>query len=214
MNRALNRRTRKFLFQIATGAIIGAAVTLLLLSVARDVIEQSNGPELAAFCVGVCYALIGAFVTIGSAAPRLGANVLNVEDAEELTEMRGIILPSGLASMLIGGFLLALAFAAVDPGLEVSRSIILAVAALTLLGSMVFGVIVSRRMDELSRLVGAEAAMLALYISSILFAGWAALAQLGFVQWVEPLAFVAAIAAIQLLSAFIVVGKRGMLMPR
>jgi hypothetical protein len=214
MNRALDRRTRKFLFQMFFGAIVGAASTLLFLMLFRDVVDKSSGPQLAAVCVGIVYAIIGAFVAIGAVAPRLGANVLNVEDAEELTELRAVIIPSGLACVAIGCFLLALALTPAVEADEGSRTIALAVAVISLGASILFGLMASRRMDELSRLLGTEAATVALYVLSALFGGWAALAHLGFVQWVDPLTFVAATAAIQLLSAFIVVGKRGMLMPR
>jgi hypothetical protein len=214
MNRALDRRTRKFLFQMLFGAVVGAGSTLLFLTFFRDVVDQSSGPQLATVCVGSVYAIIGIFVTIGSAAPRLGASVLNVEDAEELTELRSVILPSGLACIAIGSFLLALALAPAAQANEASRTVALSIATLSLVASILFGVMASRRMDELSRLLGTESATVALYVLSTLFGGWAAVAHLGFVQWVDPLTFVAATAAIQLLSAFIVVGKRGMLMPR
>lgn len=211
MNRTMDRRNRKFVFQLLGGAVAGAAVTFLALELAGDLVDAANGSQLAAVAVGVCYGLIGLLVIIGAIAPNLGAQMLNVEDAEELVELRRCLMPSALACVSIGTFLLALAL---TPANEDGRAISLVIAGGSIAGLIVFGAMLSRRVDEFSRTLGAEASALALYMLTALFAGWAALAHLRYVEWVDALTFVSVVAMLQLLATFIVVGKRGLIRPR
>jgi len=51
-------------------------------------------------------------------------------------------------------------------------------------------------------------------LSFLLFGGWAALAHLGYAQWITPLGLLSGLALVQLAAIFWVVGERGMLMPR
>ncbi|QNP42948.1 hypothetical protein H9L15_13160 [Sphingomonas daechungensis] len=71
-----------------------------------------------------------------------------------------------------------------------------------------------KQYDELTWQLTREASAYGFYATLVLFGGWAALAHLGYVPWISPLAFVSLLIILQLLTAFIAVGRRGMLMPR
>lgn len=66
----------------------------------------------------------------------------------------------------------------------------------------------------LTRQINLEASTLTLLLAMALFGGWAALAHLDFTGWVTPLALIAVLALIQLVSIMIVCARRGLMMPR
>ncbi|MFN3690976.1 MAG: hypothetical protein ACK4UU_08650, partial [Fimbriimonadales bacterium] len=66
--------------------------------------------------VAVIYVLCGAVVALGSLNPAVGAKLLNVEDEDEVREMRTQFIHSGAAMALWGVALLALALAAILSG--------------------------------------------------------------------------------------------------
>jgi hypothetical protein len=70
------------------------------------------------------------------------------------------------------------------------------------------------KIDEFNQRLGIEASAQAMHVSLLLFGGWAALAHVGYVQWITPLGLLAGFALLELGSIFWVVGKRGLLVPR
>ena len=142
-------------------------------------------------------------------APRAGATYLNVEDADELREQKGMLAASAIACVLTGAFLLILTFAD-----AIGRDLALPLAGASLVGIAVTGWMVARRQDELTKQVGLEASTLTLQIVMVLYGCWAALVALGYASWITPLAFVASLTLLQLFAIFVVIAKRGMLMPR
>ena len=122
----------------------------------------------------------------------------------------GVMLAaSAIACVLLGAFLLILCFAE-----SIGRDLALPLAAMSLVGIAVSGWIVAKRQDELTKQVGLEASTLTLQIVMSLFGCWAALVVLGYASWITPLAFIASLTLLQLFAIFVVIAKRGMLMPR
>ncbi len=205
------KKMRVMLWRMLGGAVVGGVASLLFFRfIGEPNMDLKNPSVLVAAACGVVYLLIGLMVALGVAAPKTGAHFLNVEDAEELREERPKLRTSALATILIGIFVLALAMA----GGAISNEIALAIAALCLLAVVAVTVAGAKQYDELTWQLTREASAYGFYATLVLFGGWAALAHLGYVAWVSPLAFVALLIALQLVTAFVAVGKRGMLMPR
>lgn len=199
------------LWRMLGGAVVGAAASLFFFKFIGEPNMDLKNPSvvLAAAC-GIIYLLIGLMVAFGVAAPKTGAHFLNVEDAEELREERHKIGTSSFASILIGIFVLVLAM----EGGAIGSQVALVVAALCLVGIVAVTVAGAKQYDELTWQLAQEASAWGFYATLVVLGGWAALAHLGFVAWVSPLAFVALLIFLQLLTAFVAVGRRGMLMPR
>ena len=99
-------------------------------------------------------------------------------------------------------------------GGAIASQVALVVAAVCLVGIVAVTVAGAKRYDELTRQLATEASAWGFYATLVVLGGWAALAHLGLIAWVSPLAFVALLIFLQLLTAFVAVGRRGMLMPR
>lgn len=201
----------KFVFQMFIGALIGAAATAAFLALfGRTLVDTSNGGTMIAVVAGLCYALMGFFVGFGAIAPAAGARFLNVEDPDELREERGNISSGAIVCVLVGVFLLALASS--GPGF--GRELALTVAVLSLFAMLAVAYWSRGRTDELTQKVSTESAALAMQIGLVVLAVWSALAHLGYVWWIEPLALIASASLLQLATAFWVAGRKGMLTPR
>lgn len=193
------------------GALIGAAATAAFLALfGRTLVDTSNGGTMIAVVAGLCYALMGFFVGFGAIAPAAGARFLNVEDPDELREERGNISSGAIVCVLVGVFLLALASS--GPGF--GRELALTVAVLSLFAMLAVAYWSRGRTDELTQKVSTESAALAMQIGLVVLAVWSALAHLGYVWWIEPLALIASASLLQLATAFWVAGRKGMLTPR
>jgi len=209
-------KTRKLIFQLVTGALTGGLVTYGVLAALGDKGFDIDDPARAiALVTGLIFAIIGAVVGLGIAAPRIGSQLLNVEDADEIRE-QGKPLRQGALVMLSGGLgLVALAITAVDgqPG-------VLSVETGALLAGLCFAVAallsyLNRNVsDELMRSLGREASALSMSIVTVIALIWGSLAYLGFAPWISPLGALAGIFAVQLLAVFAVSAKRGLLAPR
>lgn len=201
----------KFVFQMFIGALIGAAATAAFLALfGRTLVDTSNGGTMIAVVAGLSYALMGFFVGFGAIAPAAGARFLNVEDPDELREERGNISSGAIVCVLVGVFLLALASS--GPGF--GRELALTVAVLSLFAMLAVAYWSRGRTDELTQKVSTESAALAMQIGLVVLAVWSALAHLGYVWWIEPLALIASASLLQLATAFWVAGRKGMLTPR
>ena len=215
MTRVMQKTTRKLIFQTLTGAAFGAAGTFLFLQYGGKVADFEDPSRLAAAAAGIIYVLMGLFVGIGALIPGAGAKFLNVEDADEILAERKSIGPGAVGCLLVGLMLMALALTpgGDQPG-ALSPNLALGVAAVCVLGLIGTSIWIRGRIDEFNRQMGIESSALAMHASMLLFGGWAALAHVGYVQWITPLGLLAGFALIELGAIFWVVGKRGMLMPR
>lgn len=211
MTASTKNPTKKFLFQMLIGALVGGGATAALLAALGGTwIETSDGGTMIAVVAGISYALMGLLVGFGAIAPDAGARMLNVEDPDELREERGNIAAGAICCVLIGIFLLALALSGPDQGREPA----LIVAGLSLIGLLAVAFWSRGRTDELTQKVSTESAALAMQIGLVALAVWSGLAHLGYAGWIEPLALIASAALLQLLTMFWVAGRRGMLKPR
>jgi len=208
-------KTRKLLLQGLSGAVAGALVTYFAFEYSDNVADLDDPSRLAAMAVGIVYALMGLFVAIGSLVPGAGAKFLNVEDAAEIVEERSKFAPGAAACGLMGILLIALAL---TPGGDLpgalTRDAAAIVAAAAFAGLVVVSIWMHGRLDEFNRSLGMEASALAFELWLLLFGGWAALAHLGYVEWIQPLGLLAGFAILQLGATFWVIGRRGLLVPR
>ena len=207
---------KKLFAQMLVGAALGAAFFsgLILLFKGRGLNLDDPG-QIISLAAGMVYVLMGLMVGFGVLAPRTGARLLNVQDAEELNDQRPVLAYSAASAVLTGLIFLVLAAVPADgDGRWVSGEVAAVAVGLCLLALIVLTRLTNRLVDELMRRVSMEAQALTASVAMVLFGGWAALAHLGYAKWLGPLPFVAGLAMIQLFAIFWVAAKRGMMMPR
>lgn len=207
------RKWKKVLFSASLGAAFGFAATFGFLRMAEQgALGMLGTSETIASLVGILYMLVGLAIGAGLARPKAGAAFLNVEDAEEIEEQRPMLGYSAATMFAFGGALVVAALGGPE-------GIVAPAAALvSTIGLLVIGVALSlvskRYQDELMRTLGHEAGAMALGLVGLAGGGWALAAHLGFANGPAPLDWLTMFWALTMVAAFIVVGKRGMLMPR
>lgn len=203
---------KKAAFAAALGGLAGfAAMHAFFEWGGGGELDALGGDRVAVAAVGIVYFLTGAFVGLGLLAPRAGAKVLNVEDAEELTEMRPQLTRSA-TSFLLSGTLLVL-LSASGPGGTVNDALALSATALVIVVSAVLTWQIRRDYDELWRQLSNESAATTLMFLMPALLVWGVLAHLGRLPF-TPLGVVALLAALVLAGTFVAAGRRGMLTPR
>ncbi|MBI1403445.1 MAG: hypothetical protein GC147_09540 [Porphyrobacter sp.] len=201
---------RKLVIPALAGGLAGFAASFALMRfIDSEAIGGLSKSATIAALVGVLYAVIALGILIGTASPALGARFLNVEDADELREQRRVLTWSGVAMVLWGAALLALALAAPEGPLPAPAA--LAVGA----GGLVLGTLISIRVyrasDELMLAVNLEAGALSYGLVLLVVGLWAMLAHLGYAAGPRPLDLLTAFYVLVLVASFIAVGRRGML---
>lgn len=166
----------------------------------------------SALLVAALYVLMGLFVILGSSSPKIGAAILNVEDADEVREQAPVFLPSALGCLLIGLALAALALG--GEGGMLAPAVAAAVAASALALATVISLAATRRSDELMRALFRESGSASFYLLSIILICWAAAAHLTFLRAPTAIELLTLIFAAPLAASFWVIGRRGMLRPR
>lgn len=194
---------------MATG-IVGAFVTVRLIE--SGALGEFAGSQVAAAMVGLIYLLTALGVGAGLVSPRLGAQFLNVENAEELKEQRRMLALSACGMVSWGLMLFVLAASGPTGALP-------ALTALGILGALLAAVLALaaaqwRLMDELLRRTSSEGGNFAYYLTLLFGGGWALLAYLGFVAGPGHLDWITLISVATLAGTFIAAGKRGLLNPR
>lgn len=198
-----SKKMRLLLLRMLCGAVVGAVVTGSFLAFfGKPLLDLKDPGALLAVITGLSYVLIGLMVWVGMAVPGVGVRMLNVEDAEELREETPKLKSGVVVLILTGLFLLSLAMAGTN---FLSGALALGLAA---------GWLGAKKYDEMTKRIGEQTASATLQAGMLMLGVWAMLAQLGYVAWVGPLAMVSAFALLQLLASFVVIAKRGMLMPR
>ncbi|UIP06513.1 hypothetical protein LY632_12595 [Erythrobacter sp. SDW2] len=162
--------------------------------------------------VAAMYVVMGLFVFVGSLSPKVGAAILNVEDADEVREQSTVFLPSAIGCVLMGIALGALALGGENGLLSAGTAGVMALLSLVL--ATIVSLAATRRSDELMRAVYKEAGSTSFYLLSAVVGGWAAAAQLALVRMPTALEVVTLVFAVPLAASFWVIGKRGMLLPR
>ena len=147
--------------------------------------------------------------------PGAGSRLLNVEDEAELREQRRPLWRSAAVVSLMGGMMLALAFAGARDwaGLLSPKAAAIVVGG-CILGTSVLSYLARNDNDELMRSIAREGAAWGMYACLAIFTVWGSLAHLGFAPWITPLGLVSALLAILLIAIFTVCGARGVLKPR
>ena len=204
---------KKSAVKMLIGAAVGLGASVAVTTLAGAPLLDAMGPSrLALAAVGFVYLLMAAMVGFGLAAPRAGAKLLNVGDAEELREERGGMMLSVVTMGAIGLVLILLALASA-PGFAGPVPAGLAFGGLVL--AIVGGVIASRawrdRYDELNRQLGLEGSFWAFCLSWVLLTLWAAADFLGFGFALTPIDVVTTLAAMMIIGSFVAIGRRGMM---
>lgn len=205
---------KRMAMQMLVGALVGSGVMAAVLAAAGSNLLDAMGPSRVALgSVGLVYALMAALVGFGLAAPRAGAKLLNVADAEELREERRGMMRSIVTMAAIGVALVLLALAR-GPGFA-AGVVPAGVAMGVLLIVFAAGAIASWRwrndFDELNHQLGLEGCFWAFCLSWVLLTLWGAADFLGWGAVLTPIDVVTTLSAMMLLGAFVAIGRRGMM---
>lgn len=208
---------RKLLFQLVSGMIAGAMAGFGIgyffgdYAEARGLDALPVSVEIAGL-VAAIYILVAVVILIGSASPAFGSKILNVEDADEIREMKSQFVPSGIAMLLWGVALFALALSA--PVGPLAPGVALTIGAGGLLVGTWFAVQGYRNADELMLSMNLEAAAITYGLVLVVLGGWAMLAHVGYAIMPLPLDILTACYALVLVGSFIAVGRRGLIRMR
>lgn len=207
------RWVRKLLIPALLGGVAGFAGSAAMMHyIDSDAVGGLNKSATIAALVGVLYVVIAVGILLGIARPGIGARFLNVEDADELREQQRPLLHSGVAMLLWGIALAALALAAPDGPVPQTLALVVALAGMAI--GVIMSVLVQRASDELMRAVNLEAAAITNALLFVVIGTWAMLAHLGRVASPAPLDLLTLFYVLLLLASFIAVGRRGMLAVR
>ncbi len=209
-------KKRKFALQMVVGVVAGAAATLGLLTTLGDSGFAVDDPSrLIALLTGLVITLIGLAVGLGVIAPKPGAHLLNVEDADELREQRGPLWRAAVGTLLLGAIMLALALARIEGSVGVFDAEVAAgIAAIGFVGVCVLSFAGRKDQDELMLSVSREAMGVAMYSATALLGVWGAAAHLGLATWITPLGTINLLLLVQLGAIVVVSARRGLFRPR
>jgi len=203
---------KKLVTRLLIGGVFGYAFAAGAVELVGAGLLDAMGPSRVALAtVGLVYALMAVFVGFGVAAPRAGAALLNVGDAEELREERGTMLRSVVT---MGGMGLGLVLLALARGTDFAAGPIPASVAMVAVLALIIGYLVASwrwDADELNRQLALESCFWAFGLSWAGLTLWASADFLGFGPALTPIDVVATLSAMMLVGAFIAIGRRGMM---
>lgn len=200
--------------KMLAGALVGGGCMAAVLGLAgADLLDAMGPSRVSLAAIGLVYLLMAALVGVGVAAPRAGAQLLNVADADELREERSGMLRSVATMAVLGATLILLALARTA---DFAAGLVPAGLALAaLLATFAGGAIASWRWrgqyDELNRQLGLEGCFWAFCLSWVVLTLWAAADVLGYGARLTPIDVVTTLAAMMLLGSFVAIGRRGMM---
>jgi hypothetical protein len=213
MEKGAPPKWRKHVVGLAVGMVAGIAGAFgMIRLIESGALGEFEGSQLAASTVGLIFLLTAVGVGAGLVSPRLGAQYLNVENAEDLRDQRRMLALSTLG-MIAWGLILFVLAASGPTGALPALPALIAVAGLL---AVVTALTASqwRLMDELMRQISNEGGNMAFYLTLLVGGGWATLAYLGFVPGPGHLDWITLISGATLASTTIAAGKRGLLNPR
>jgi hypothetical protein len=203
-------KTRKLIFQLLSGALVGGLAGYFGLGVVGA--EDMAPDQIIASGVGLVYLLMGVIVGLGLIAPKLGSGILNVEDADEIREQRRILTGSTICMAALGAALMALPMA--GPGGSISP--LAGFGGLLVALALLIGISIRdwKYYDEMLLELSKDAGNLAFSgIGGVLLI-WAAAAWVGLAAGPTPLGLVALVSGGFLLAIFIASARKGLLRPR
>ena len=203
-------RWTKLFLPVTVGAAAGFAAAYLFLSLIDIGGDTRLRPsEEIAGLIGIVYILMGLAVLFGVAAPKAGAKLLNVEDAEELHEQRVQLGLNSAGMMVIGSALVVLALSG-PTGWIAGTPGLIATLVLVALGTGL-SVLASRHADEFQSTLSREAGALAFTLLAVAGGGWAILAHTDHVAPPQPIDWISMFAAFILIATFWLAARRGVL---
>lgn len=208
---------RKLVLQLTSGLIVGGLVGYGAgywaggYFEARGLEDVPLSVEIAGL-VAVVYLLMAGIVLAGSLNPAIGSKILNVEDADEVRELRSQFVNSGIAMLLWGVALLGLVLAA--PIGPLAAPLALTICAGGLLAGMWFALKAYRAADELMLAMNLEAGAITYGLVLLVLGGWGMLAHLGYVSAPSPIDILTACYVLVIVAAYIAIGRRGLLKVR
>lgn len=204
---------RKLAMPILIGAVLGF-VTMFGVSklTSGDLLEGLSTAAEMAVLVGAFYILAGVGVGFGALHPRIGAKILNVEDVEEIEELKGKLVTSCIAMALWGAALIIIALGG-EGVVIAARPALIGGVAMLVIGSG-FAWASYRASDELMQMLNAEATVLAYSLTLGVVGIWAMAAHLDLARAQEPIEMLTMFYVIAMLATFIATGRRGLLAPR
>lgn len=201
---------RKIALPVGVGAVSGFLAAFGITFFSEDIGETglSASAEIATL-VGALYLMVAVFVCLGTLRPGAGAKLLNVEDADELREMRSLLLVSSYGMGLWGAALIVLALT--GPTAPIAPVLGISIAAGLFLVGTYFAVRSYSHSDELMMSVNREAAVWGYALVFAFLGGWSALAHVSYLPSPAPLDVLSAFYGMVLIATFIAAGRRGML---
>jgi len=201
---------RKLAFQLVVGGLIGGLASyfgLCLLGV-----KNMAGDQLAVGAVGLIYLLMGVICGFGLMVPKLGASILNVEDADEIRDQSRILSGSTICMIALGAALMLITMAGPDGPIWRPAAMGGLLAALALL------IVVSIRdwkyYDEMLLQLSRDAGNIAFSGVGSVTLIWGSASWLGLVTAPTPLALVALTSGGFLIAIFVASARKGLLRPR
>lgn len=211
---------RKMAMQAIIGAMAGAGGMLAVTSLMERQAGLDWAPsQLILVGIGFLYGLMGLFVGLGTLAPRLfGERMLNVADADEIVEERSSMVSSALSCLILGTALMLLAYAVTADAAGAVALVTPATAYGILLAVLAGFAAISLRMwrnfDELMRQLTVEVSAITGNVLMLVAIIWGGAAAAGLATGPHPLDLVSLAFGVMLLSSFVAIGRRGMMMPR
>lgn len=160
--------------------------------------------------VGLVYVLCALAVGLGTASPKIGARILNVENAEELREQRLLLSLSAIGMLALGTALVLLALAA--PIGPLNAAVSASASGLLIVCAIVIGLRSLRLNDEMQRALSRDASATAFNLLFLIGGCWSILAHTGFADAPEPLDWLTMFAVFMLAGAFWQGARRGLML--
>jgi hypothetical protein len=204
------QKGRKLIFNIIFAGLIGYFGTDFVLGVLEP--KRLDADQVIAIGVGLIYLTMGLIVGFGAALPKMGFQILNVEDAEEIHDQRRLFIGSAVSAIALGAALMVLPLA--EPNGFMSP--LVAFGGLLAALALATGIFIRDRKyyDELMLQLNREAGNLSFCSVGLVILVWASAASLGLVSAPTPLALVAIISGGSLLAFSVVAARRGLLAMR
>ncbi|MAM37612.1 MAG: hypothetical protein CL949_03690 [Erythrobacter sp.] len=203
-----NAKFKKLLVPIGVGAFTGFIAAMAFLRLTDRGSGLSTSAEIAGL-VGLIYIVAGLAVMGGALLPKAGAKLLNVEDADELRELKVQLIYSSIGMAAFGLALLIMALSGPGGWIAPTMGATLTIALIAL--GMMLSKFMNRHTDELQQALSRDAMALSFVLVGLIGGGWAILAHAQLSPAPAPLDWLTLVAATLLVAAFWESGKRGML---